>query len=101
MYHGAHRSLNCERNGIRDAVVHPNEFYRKAANPENGSGFLGKNLCIVKKIMLFQFQLDQRGRQRSRIDRNIQLFQDVRNRADMILMTVGNDHAADAACIVS
>ena len=101
MHNRSDRCLNSKRYGIRDTVVHANEFYGKTANPENGSGFLCKYLCIIKKIMLFQFQLDQGCCQRCCINRDIQFLQHIRNRADMIFMSVGDDQAADAARVIS
>ena len=63
------------------------------------SGLLRKDLRVIQQVVLFQLQLDDRGGERRGIDRNIDLLENIRDRSDMVLMTVRDDHAANAIAV--
>ena len=93
---GSERGADCERNGVGDAVVHVYEFDRKRAETEGRADLLGEYLRIVQQIVLFKLQLDERRGERHRVDRHVQLLENVRHSTDMILMSVRDYDSADA-----
>ena len=101
MNHRTDRSADCECNCIRNTVVNADKLNGKTADPEYGARFFCKDLSVVKQILLFQLQFNQRCGQRRGINRNIQFLQHERNCPDMVFMTVCNDHAPDTAGIVA
>ena len=101
MHHGADRRLDCQSNSIRNTVVHTDELYRKATDTENRACFFREDLCIVQKIMFFEFQFYQSRSKWSCINRNIQFFQNIWHCTNMVLVPVCDDHGTYAARVVS
>ena len=85
-----------QRNGVGNAVVHMNELYGKAAQPEARAGLFREYLRIVEEVMLLKLQLHQRSGQRRRVDGDVKLTQYIRDSADMVLMSMGQDDTAHA-----
>ena len=54
-----------------------------------------KQLRLIQKTVLFELAFNQSDCKRLRINRKRNTFKQIRNRTDMILMTVGNHNAAD------
>ena len=80
-------------------MVRVDEFDLKAAELKLIARLFREDLRMVQQVVLFQPELNDRSRQRGRIDRHIQLLEHIRDRTDVILMTVGDDHAADAVFV--
>ena len=95
----ANRRFDRQRNGIGDAVVRVDEFNLKAAELKLITRLFREDLRMVQQVVLFQPELNDRSRQRGRIDRHIQLLEHVRDRTDMVFMPVRDDHAADTVFI--
>ena len=76
------------------------KLHREAAQPKHRAGLFGEDLGVVEKIVLLQLQLHQGRGQRRRVNGDVDLPQQIGYAADMILMTVGQDQAADPAGIV-
>ena len=81
-------------------MVHVNELNFKAAETEHVTGLFRKDLRMIQQIVFFELELDNRSREGCGIDRHVDFFQDMRNRADMVLVTVRDDHAANAVAVV-
>ena len=54
---------------------------------------------MVKQVMLFELELNDRRRQRRCIDRHVKLLEHIRDRANVVLVSVRDDHAADAVFV--
>ena len=70
---------------------------REAAQTKDRARFLGEDLRVVQQIVLFELQLDHGRRQRRRINWDIEFLEHIRHSADVVLVAVGQDDAADAA----
>ena len=93
------RGADGERHGIGDTVVHVYKLDRKRAETEGRADLLGEYLRIVQQIVLLKLQLNERCGERHRVDRHIQLLEDIRHSADMILVSVRDYDSADAGGI--
>ena len=58
-----------------------------------------EDLRMVKQVMLFELELNDRRRQRRCIDRHVKLLEHIRDRANVVLVSVRDDHAADAVFV--
>ena len=95
----AKRSLYRKRNSVGNAVVNIDELNAKAPQPEHIPCFLGKDLRIVKQIMLLKLELDKRSCERRCVDGYIKFGHNIRDSTDMILVTVGKDNASHSVGI--
>ena len=75
-------------------MVNCNKFNAEAAEAEYIAGFFGEYLSIVQQIMLFELEFNKRRSERSRVYGNVQVMNNIRHCADMILVTVGYNNAA-------
>ena len=99
VHHGAERRSDGKRHGIGDAVVDVDEFYRKTPETKRRAGLPNKDLRVVEQVMLLEFEFNERGRERQRVDGDVQFPDQIRHGADVVLMTMGQDQAADPVCV--
>ena len=93
MDHRSRRGMDRKRSRIHDTVVRLDKFDPELSQIDRLAELDHLALRVPEKVMLPQLILDQSHRQSRRIDRNIQLAQHIRQRADVILMSV-RDHKA-------
>ena len=97
--HDAGRALDREGERVRDAVVDMDRFDRKAAELD----FLARADLVEdgagSKAVLLELVLDQTDGQAGRINRHIELFEQVGQRANVVLVPVGDEQALDAVLI--
>ena len=89
MHHGADRRLHHHADRIGDTVADMEKLHREAAERQPVAGRNGMELAVRQQSGLLQFDLGKAARQRSGIDRNVQVTQQVGQGADMILVAVG------------
>ena len=92
---GADRRFDGERNGVGDGMVHVDELHGEAAGLDLLPCFMGKQVDGILQLMLLELQLDDAGGQARGVDGAVELLHGVRDAADMVLMPVGQEHAAD------
>ena len=93
-HHGAHGGLDGEGTGIGDGMVHVNEFHAEAAGLYHIAGLVGNELDLVRQLVLLQLQLDQPVGHGGAMDGAIDLLHGIGNGADVVLVTVGDEHAS-------
>ena len=71
------------------------ELHGEAAGLDLLPCFMGKQVDGILQLMLLELQLDDAGGQARGVDGAVELLHGVRDAADMILMPVGQEHAAD------
>ena len=76
------------------------KFYRKATGLYHITGLVGDKLYFVGNPVLFQFQLDKPVCHRCAVNRATNLLHAVGDRADMVFVTVGNEHTSQLFCIL-
>ena len=96
---GADRRFDGQRDGIGNAVVRVDKLDLKAAELKLITRFFRENLRMIEQVVLFELELDDRSRQGRCIDRHVELLEHIRDRTDVILMPVRDDHAADAVFV--
>ena len=96
----AHGRAYGERHGVGYRVVHVYELYLEAAEAELVSRALGEYLRVVQQVVLLKLQLDYACRERRGVDRHVQLAHHIRQRADVILVSVSDYYASDAVFIL-
>ena len=96
---GADRRFDRQRNGIGNAVVRMDELHLEAAELKLIARLFREDLRMVKQVMLFELELNDRRRQRRCIDRHVKLLEHIRDRANVVLVSVRDDHAADAVFV--
>ena len=84
-----------KRGRIRDAVVRADEFHLEIPRLHNVAVRHDMPFGTVRQAVLRQLFIDDRHREPRGVDRDVQLRQDVRQRADVVLMAVSNEKTAD------
>ena len=80
-------------------MIHLDEFHCHAAHSHGGAGFHFDQLRLLEQPVFFQLALDQSQCHAGAINRHIDLFQQICQTADMVLVTVGNDDAANLVLV--
>lgn len=93
MQDGAQRRGDRQRNRIRNGVVGVDKLDLEAAELNRITGAHAVHLDLLGHLVLGQLGLDDAAGQSGRVDRRVALAQNIRNSADMVLMSVG-DHIA-------
>ena len=95
------RCLDDERGGVGDRVRDANELDAERAELERRvAGRRGDELRLLREPVLVELRLHERERQRRRDDRfDVDLSQEVRQPADVILVAVREDHRADESAL--
>ena len=90
--------LDHERGRVGNRVRHADELDAKRAELERRvSGRCGNELGLLPEPVLVELRLHERERERRRDDlADVDLAQEVRQPADVILVSVGEDHRAHA-----
>ncbi len=70
------------------------EFHLKGTNIHHFSCTHGLDACFVQHSFFGQIEFNKSFGERSRVDRNIYFFQDVRYRPHMIHVAVGDDNTS-------
>ena len=90
---GAQRRGDRQRNRIRNGVVGVDKLDLEAAELNRITGAHAVHLDLLGHLVLGQLGFDDAAGQSGRVDRCVALTQNIRNSADMVLMSVG-DHIA-------
>src|SRR6266496_6175787 len=77
-----------------------NELDRENADSDHVSRLDAMQQHVSQKVMLIKFAFRQTQREMRRVNRNVELFQDVRQRAQMIFMTVRENNGGDLVPIL-
>ena len=91
----ARRGMNGERHVVGDGVVDVDELHLE---PPDGPRFAGPHLPeagLAQELVLFELGLHQAQGQPRAVDRDVQLAEHVGQRADMVLVAMGEDDAAN------
>src|SRR5262249_41762072 len=92
----ADRGADGERDAIGHAVRHAGEFDVDRTDGDAIARPGGDEWPALVDTMLLELWFDQRQRQRRRVDGTIHMPKDVRDSANVVLMTVGEDERGDA-----
>ena len=97
----ARRGLDDERRRVGNRVRDANELYPERAELERLVARRGGDeLCLLREPVLVELRLDEPERQRSRDDDvDVDLAQQVRKPADVILVAVREDHRSDTSAL--
>ena len=91
---GTYRGSNSQTHSIRNTVVHANKIHVKGARLDT-IPLLNRTKHIIAYSIFLQTTLkDAQGKSRA-INRHIYLFQHIRQRTDMILMSMGQHNCLD------
>ena len=85
---------------IRYRMVHPDELRRHAPEAHSLSRLHGYQLCLLKDPVLLELPLDKPESQPCAVNRHIELFQEIGQSPDMILMPVGYRHTAQLVAVL-
>ncbi len=88
-------------NGIRDGVIHMDRLYGKTAQPEFSARRNLHKLCAAHKAVFLQLIVDQADRQPRGIYRQIDLLEQIRQAADVILMPMCDHNAPDVLFVLN
>lgn len=95
MYEGAGRRVNRYANSIRDGVVHANHLNVHATEFYTLAGLHDVQLGLVVQVVFLELAGNQANGERRAVDRHIKLLQQIRNRADVVLVAVSDDQTFD------
>ena len=93
--HHTQRCLDCQRNRICNGMVGVDQLNVKAAQPDMVTGTDALDLDLLGHAVLLKFGIENTGSQSGTINRDIQFLEHIRQRADMVLMSMGNHNAAN------
>ena len=101
LYNNAGWSMNCHRTSIRNRVVYPNKFHRHTACLDNVSWFYFGHANLIAQSMLFELVFNQSHCQFGCIQWSVDLLHQIRNAADMVLMSMGDKDTADLFLVLN
>ena len=90
MDNNAGRRIDCQSRSIHDTVVGLNKLNPEGDQIDGLSMLNNLPLGMINQIVLPELILNQSDGQLSGIHRNIYLFQNIRQRSNVILMPMGN-----------
>ena len=96
----ARRAVDGQGHRVRNGVVHMDGLDGKAAQLELVAGMNLHQLGAAQQIVLFQLVLDQADGQLGGVDGQVHLLEQVGQRADVVLVAVGDDHALDLILVL-
>ena len=96
----ADRRFDGEGHGVGDGVVDVDEFHGEAPGLDDVAGVVGDELGLAQQLVLLQLQLDQTQRQGRGVDGRVDCLKNIGKRADVVLMAVGNEIAAQLFLIL-
>ena len=71
------------------------ELHGEAARLHDVAGVMGHELRLAHKVVLLELELDEAQRQRRGVHGGIDGLQHIRQRADVVLVAVGDEEAAE------
>ena len=95
----ADRRENRKAAGIGDRMVDSDEFDRQLAQPDLIAGLDDVELRLAQVAGLLELALDEADREARGIDRDVQLLEQVAQRADVVLVAVSDDDAAHPVAV--
>ena len=90
---GADRRFDRKRHGIGNRVVHVDELHLEAPGGDRLARLNGDDLRFIEQAALLQLELHEPRGQARRIDGRVDPVHHIRQRADVILMSVSDDKA--------
>ncbi len=84
-----HGRVHDDADRVRDAVADVEELHGEAPQGQPVIGGDGVQLAVGQQPGFLQLELGQPARERGGVNRHIQILQQVRQRADVVLMAVG------------
>ena len=96
----ARRAVDGEGQRVRDGVVDVDRLNGEAAERDLLARADLMEDCAGRKAVLLKLVLDKTNRQLGGVDRHIEFFEQVRQTADVVLMTVGDEQALDAVPVL-
>ena len=97
MDHNTDRCGDRQSYCVGNAVIDMDQFDIKTAKMDMIPCLFCEDLRVLQKIPLFQFQFDDGVGQSSAVNRDIDLADDIRDGADMVLVTVCDNDSTDLA----
>ena len=88
--------MQSERHRVRDRMVHMDKFHIKAAQANGAAGLRHIETGLSEQAVLAQLALDQADRKARGIHGQVYTFKQIRQRADVVLVPVGDHDSADA-----
>ena len=98
--HDARRALDGEGHRVGDGVVHMDGLDGKAAQLELAPGGDLHQLGAAQQAVLLQLVLDEADGEPGGVDRQVHLLEQVGQRADVVLVAVGDDDALDLILVL-
>ena len=98
--HGADGRLDGKGHGVGNGVVDVDELHLKVAGLDGLPGLMGDELALVQNLVLLQFQLHQAQRQAGTVDGGFDLLEHIGQGADVVLVAVGQENAADLVLVL-
>ena len=96
----ARRAVDGEGQRVRDGVVDVDRLNGEAAERDLLARADLMEDRAGRKAVLLELVLDKTNRQLGGVDRHIEFFEQVRQTADVVLMTVGDEQALDAVPVL-
>ena len=76
-------------------MVDVDKLHLKTAGFDDLARLVGEELDLALQMMLLKLELDKSGGKSCAVNRAVELLHGIGNAADVVLMTVGQEHAAD------
>src|SRR5512147_161552 len=93
------RGRDPEAAAVHDRVGHADELYLETTQLHHVQGPDAPKIGLLVQIVLPQFLPDEPERESRSVDRDLELLQKEGEGSDMVLVSVGQDHAADAGLV--
>ena len=100
MDNGAKPRVDGESHAVRDGVVDVDELHAELAGLDGHAAFHRDDLRRLQQAVFFKLQTDEARRQARAVDGDVHLLEDIRHRADVILVSVRDEKAADAVLVL-
>ncbi len=101
MNNHAHRRLDGQRHAIHQRVRHADGFNGERPNGEFHLGLHLDQLDLIRKLVLFQLVVHVGQRELGAVHGNLQLVQDPRQAADVVLVPVRQHNAAHMLLVLN
>ena len=101
MNNHAHRRLDRQRHAIHQRVCHPNGLDGERPDGELHLGLDLDQFDLIRKLVLFQLVVYVGQRELGAVDGNLQLVQDPRQPADVVLVPVRQHDAAHVLLVLN
>ena len=99
--HGAHFGVDGKGHGVGDGVVYVDELHGKLACADRVACVHGDEFGGLGQAVFLQLQADQACGKAGAVDGHVDLTQNVRDCADVVLVTMGDKQTLDAALILN